>query len=144
MSYRWRPRLAYSGGVLTFALSQRPFDEGVQAFGAGYEESAALVPSAWVTTWAHVLTVRVRFWESERAAVLSYLRTVMESAEPHTIRLDAGNVATEFAVYLVAPKLGGEVVAPTRSGGDTVGLYEMEWQYRRTNGAAFDLNYYGV
>lgn len=142
--YPWRPKLTYSGGTLTLALAQRPFDEGLMAFGAGYDESAALVPSAWVTTWAYVLTVKVRFWESERASVLAYLKTVLGAAESHTLQLDQGVAGTAFTVYLVSPKLGGsDGIAPTRSS-DTHGLYEMELKYRRTDGTAFGKNYTGV
>jgi hypothetical protein len=144
MSYAWRPKLTYSGGTLTVGLSQRPFDEGLQAFGAGIDWSAALVPSSWVTAWAYVLTVRIRFWESQRAAVLTYLKAVLTSSESHTLRLDADDGATQFTVYLVSPELGSsESIAPTRSS-EVTGMLEMELKYRRTNNAAFGLNFTGV
>lgn len=107
------------------------------AVGAGREESAAGVPSAWVTRREYPFRIPLRFTEAEWPAVRAMIEYGQDGGVV-TVFPDQAN-ATSYACYLIAP-LFDSPVRPTR--GEHFGTLELTVEFRRTTAAAIDEAYY--
>lgn len=137
-AYPNTPKVVYNSTTLLFTRPARPWIPGTQGVGAGRAESAAGVPSVWVTRRDRLLSVPLRFTESEWPSVRAWLVWAMDGGGSFAFYPDQ-NEATSYTVYLVSPSIADEV-APSR--GEHFGEMELTVKIRTTAGTAIEPAYY--
>ncbi|MDQ3273626.1 MAG: hypothetical protein M3Q39_00990 [Actinomycetota bacterium] len=133
------PKIVYNAVALLFTFPARPWGSGSVGIGAGKEESAAGVPSVWVTRREYPLRVPLRFYESEWPAVRAWLVWAMDGGGSFSFYPDQAD-ATVYTCYLKSPGPADEI-QPVR--GEYPGMMELEVVLRRTTSAAVDFVFYG-
>jgi hypothetical protein len=113
----YQPKIVYAAGggsTLNFSLSQKlwTYEEGA---GMGGEDmSAAGVPVSYIVRWDQLLNVTLRFLESERAAVMDWLKWAQQNkSTSFSFYFDATDLAgAAYDVYLESPKVGERITMP--------------------------------
>lgn len=133
---KWQPRIAYNnGGVVTINLSiPQRWWEPEEGVGMGDEDvSAAGVPISYVVRYDHAVNVTLRFTDAERASVMAWIEWAMRNrGTAFTFRLDQNDAATEYSVYLEAPKLEDRV-RPSRDS-SAPWVWELDVTLRSSTG----------
>lgn len=132
------PRFDWDASTLTLSIPAKPWTPGTQGIGAGREESAAGVPSAWITRRDYTMGVELVFTEAEWPSVRAMIEHGQEGGVI-TWYPDAAVPATSYACILVAPAID-EDVRPAR--GEYFGTLVLSITLRRTTGAAMDPVFY--
>lgn len=130
-------KVVYGATTLALAWPVRPWTPGTVAVGAGREESAAGVPSAWVTRRDRTLLVTLRFPEEAWPDVRAWIEYA-QGGGTFSWYPDAA-LTTHHTCYLIAPAVD-EHVRPTRA--EDPGEMELVVEIRRTDGAAMDEEYF--
>jgi hypothetical protein len=118
------------------SIVQRPWELVVETTG-GQDESAAGIPEAFVIRRDQILSVRLRFWESEWLALEEMVAYLQDTASP--LRFHARRSMPGDMCYLVSPKVGDRF-APSR--GDKPGTHEVTIQLRKVDGSRWNLSYF--
>lgn len=131
-----RLRVVYNDGSAvdkTFDIPQRPWDPSEVGVG-GSDVAGSGIPAAYEIRRDYLLTLNLRFRESERADVMRFLRHLQRGGSA-TVYPDQAVAGTSHAVYGHAPKLDEEV-RPTRDASDP-SILELPVTVRRTTQAEF-------
>jgi hypothetical protein len=133
------PKVVYNSITLLFTLPCRPWISTTRGVGAGKEESAAGVPSVWVTRREYPLRVPLRFLESEWPSVRAWLVWAMDGGGSFSFFPDQ-SVGTSYTCYLVRPTTDEDVVPSPDP--EYPKARELEVTVRRTTAAAIDTAYF--
>lgn len=128
-----RPRFSYGAGptILNLLLPMMLWESGTDWEGGG-DISTPGVPERYVIRRDELAFLRVRFYESEYAAVRAFAQWAMEGSSAFDFRFDQDVPATQFSVYLHAPTLN-EGFRPTRDA-RFPGVWEWRVTLRSLNG----------
>lgn len=141
----WLPVFDYGSDPLALAhlaltLPPSRIDWSSSAVG-GADVAASGVGEAFEIRRDRVARLRLRFWESEYAAVEAWFAWAQGTMQPFDLTFDAGDPATKRTVRLFSPVLGEGDFAPERS--DLPLVLELEVAVCTTDGAAFGLSWTG-
>lgn len=123
--------------TLALTIPTRSWSPGTMGVGAGSEESAAGVPSAWITRRDYTLRVPLRFTESEWPAVRAWIEDA-QGGSTFDFYADAA-AAAYHTCYLIDPKIDA-AVEPTR--GEHFGTFDLPVLIRTTAGTPIEPAYF--
>lgn len=134
MSLLFIPKIVYTnGGTITvpFSIPQRLWTPVSKGEVGGMNVSAAGVPEAWETRRDEKCDITLRFYESEWAALQTFLLWAQRTCGSFSYYFDANRSVTgsPVTVYLDKPKMGEEI-KPKR--GDAKRTYELDITIRST------------
>ncbi len=136
---KWRPKIVYNAVTLNFSVSQRPWTPGEKRHG-GYGVSGAGFPESYTQRRDQLVRVILRFYESEYAAVMTWLAWSQDNAGVAFSFFPDRDVVQSYSVYLEEPIQGGEAVFPARDA-SFARVWEMPVTFRTTNAARFTTAY---
>jgi hypothetical protein len=135
---KWKPKVVYNGVTLLFLLSQRPWAPKSKGVG-GHGVSGAGVPESYKQRRDQRLTLVLRFYETQMAAVLAWIEWCQDNAGvPFNFYLESTDV-TPVSVYLDEPTILEEIV-PVRSL-QFPKMYEQTVTIRSVDGSRFTRAY---
>jgi hypothetical protein len=114
----FQPKIVYNGITVILSLSQKlwTYEEGP---GMGGEDvSAAGVPESYVVRWDNIINVTLRFLESERDAVMEWIKWAMSNKGSVSVfYFDSTDPdVASYAVYMEKPKAGDRIAMPREQG----------------------------
>lgn len=135
---KWKPKVVYNGVTLLFLISQRPWSPKSKGVG-GYGVSGAGVPESYKQRRDQRLTLLLRFYETQMAAVLAWIEWCQDNAgTPFDFYLESTDVSP-VSVYLDEPNITEEII-PMRSA-QFPKMYEQTVTIRSVDNSRFTRAY---
>jgi hypothetical protein len=131
---KWIPKIVYNTIVeLPFTLAQLWWDQDEQPGFADEDEGGAGVLLTYIARWDYFATVKLRFTDDERIAVMTFLEWILtHQDDAFTFQFNKDDVATAFSVYLDSDALSKRV-RPTRVQ-NAPWTWEISFTIRSANG----------
>lgn len=144
MSLVFVPKIVYTNVTavtVPFTIPMRLWEPVMTGAVAGMATSAAGIPETWRTRRDEKVVVKLRFKESEWAALATFLRWAHDTSGSFQFFFDATNTVTgsPVTVYLDKPTITDDV-RPAR--GETKGTFELELTLRSTSATPINVRAY--
>jgi hypothetical protein len=125
------PSIVYSGGSFTLSLPLPRWSYRQRALG-GMAVSDAGVVADFLRRRDQLIDVRLRYLDSERTAVMTWLETV-RNAGVTTFRFDSTDAGTQYTVYVDAPRMGTDELQEEPDD-QYLGAWSVALTFRTTTG----------
>jgi len=123
----------YNGVTLDFTIPPTPPEPASNGIGGSDESGSGLV-AAFEIRRDQMVTMTLRFKESEAASVLAWLEYA-QRGNTFTFRMDKNDAASAHTCYLTSPKMGDKI--QLKRDGTQIGLFTLDIELRDTTGTRF-------
>lgn len=129
------PKVVWNGTTFDFTIPSTLWVPKTKMIGGG-DESAAGIPEVFEIRRDHLVSLSVRFFESQWPNVAAWLEWAQSNAGSFAFWFDKADAGTAHTCYLITPG-PTEMIDPDRD--SFVGAYRLALTLRRTTSVRFDV-----